>query len=497
MKNAYLHIIILLFVGFYACTEKKKIGPSKVRYIFDDYKDSSNTKIVSTESKKISEETTKSAVDNSFKGIKQFFNRFKKQAQNFLIDADQDEIIIGNEGTKISLKANTLISQKTGKPIQGKVQFSLTEYFSISDILLANLSTQSNGKILETAGMINLEAFSNGSPCELKNGAFIQIQFPTKRSKKEGMRLFSGNWKGDRMDWTPISISEVGVFDEGPKRDTIYLAEFRMVEEMPTFPASNGGINQFIAENTIYPYTAIKEKQEGTVHLKFTINTDGMVSRVRIIKGVSPILDKAARFIAANMPRWNPGRQRGKAVPVAYRLPIKFSLDGVKDSLPEAVIQQAKLFEELIEEVPLVYGDENYSFVDTTYNVSRDKTQKSILDDYLFRSGQLGWINCDRFIDQDPKIDLIVNIKEDAKIDMKLVFEDINSVLAGDFMKFSYRFYGVPLGEKAKLVAIKYENNQYYLCIKSIRISEKIESGLIFQPIDIERLEGKLSALKL
>jgi hypothetical protein len=77
----------------------------------------------------------------------------------------------------------------------------VTEYYKLSDILLANLSTVSNGKHLETGGMLFIEAKKGAIELELKDNKPIDISFPTK-NKKQGMQLFSGEWKDKNMNWT-------------------------------------------------------------------------------------------------------------------------------------------------------------------------------------------------------------------------------------------------------------------------------------------------------
>lgn len=135
-------------------------------------------------------------------GIKQVLAQLSKKPQSFSFDASEDKTIVGKEGTKITIAANSLVSEKTGKPVSGKVCLKLTEYYKISDMLIANLSTTSDGKLLETGGMINVEAYANGEKLKLKDGAAADVVFPT-RKKDDEMKLFNGvigkngviNWK--------------------------------------------------------------------------------------------------------------------------------------------------------------------------------------------------------------------------------------------------------------------------------------------------------------
>lgn len=96
---------------------------------------------------------------------------------------------------------------------------------------------------------------------------------------------------------------------------------FMVVEDMPSFP---GSLQNWIAKNIHYPESAIKNKIGGKVFTQFIIEKDGSVSGAKILRGVSPDLDQEALRLINSMPKWKPGHQKGKAVRVAYTLPIYF-----------------------------------------------------------------------------------------------------------------------------------------------------------------------------
>lgn len=99
---------------------------------------------------------------------------------------------------------------------------------------------------------------------------------------------------------------------------------FIVVENMPQF--SQGNTHEWIAKNIKYPAGAIEKKIEGKVYIQFVIEKDGSLSNFKIIRGADPILDQEALRVVKQMPNWKPGKQRGKAVRVAYTLPVSFKL---------------------------------------------------------------------------------------------------------------------------------------------------------------------------
>ena len=81
---------------------------------------------------------------------------------------------------------------------------------------------------------------------------------------------------------------------------------------------------QYLAENVKYPQDAYEQKIGGRVLVQFVIEKDGSISDVEIARGVFPSLDEEAIRVIKVMPRWNPGKQNGKAVRVKYVLPVSF-----------------------------------------------------------------------------------------------------------------------------------------------------------------------------
>ena len=109
---------------------------------------------------------------------------------------------------------------------------------------------------------------------------------------------------------------------EAPQEEVI----FTIVEEMPQYPGGIQAAMAFFAQNIKYPVSAQKAKIEGSVTVQFVVGTDGSVRNPKVVRGVNPELDAEALRVVGIMPKWTPGKQRGKAVPVSYNLPVRFRL---------------------------------------------------------------------------------------------------------------------------------------------------------------------------
>ena len=102
---------------------------------------------------------------------------------------------------------------------------------------------------------------------------------------------------------------------------------FQLVEEKPSF--QGGDANQFskwVNTRLVYPEIAKENGVQGRVTLQFTVEKDGSVTKVKVLRGVDPSLDKEAVRVVSMSPKWKPGKQRDRAVPVTYTFPVIFQL---------------------------------------------------------------------------------------------------------------------------------------------------------------------------
>jgi protein TonB len=101
---------------------------------------------------------------------------------------------------------------------------------------------------------------------------------------------------------------------------------FQVVETMPSFPGGDAALFKFLGDNVKYPVIAQENGIQGRVICQFVVNKDGSIVDVEVVRPVDPSLDKEAIRVIKSMPKWSPGKQRGKSVRVKYTLPVNFKL---------------------------------------------------------------------------------------------------------------------------------------------------------------------------
>ncbi|MEZ0538549.1 energy transducer TonB [Fibrella arboris] len=104
-------------------------------------------------------------------------------------------------------------------------------------------------------------------------------------------------------------------------------APFVTVEQMPDFPGGQTALRDFLQRTLRYPSAASNAGVSGRVAVTFTVNSDGSLTDLQVLKGLGFGTDEEALRVLKAMPRWKPGRQSGRPVRVRFTLPITFSLE--------------------------------------------------------------------------------------------------------------------------------------------------------------------------
>ncbi len=125
---------------------------------------------------------------------------------------------------------------------------------------------------------------------------------------------------GQKIEIKPVA--PVVIVDDEPEEETIFV----VAETMPEFPGGIAELMKYLGKNIKYPTIAQENGVQGRVTVTFVVNRDGSIVDPQVIRGVDPSLDKEAIRVISSMPKWSPGKQRGKTVRVKYTVPVTFRL---------------------------------------------------------------------------------------------------------------------------------------------------------------------------
>ena len=100
----------------------------------------------------------------------------------------------------------------------------------------------------------------------------------------------------------------------------------RIVEQLPEFPGGMVEMMKWITKNLKYPQAAQRRKIQGKVVVAFIIGKDGSISETKVVNGVDPLLDNEALRVIKMMPKWKPGKDKGKPCMTYFSIPVVFKL---------------------------------------------------------------------------------------------------------------------------------------------------------------------------
>ena len=126
----------------------------------------------------------------------------------------------------------------------------------------------------------------------------------------------------DADDFTePVNADPGGVIGGTGTEPVDASKVFTAVEQMPSFD----GLAGFLQKNISYPSRANEEGIQGKVYVQFTVNTDGSITDVQVVKGIGYGCDEeAVRVIKKTSGRWKVGKQNGVPVRVRFTQPVSF-----------------------------------------------------------------------------------------------------------------------------------------------------------------------------
>jgi hypothetical protein len=363
---------------------------------------------------------------------------------------DEAQTVECKEGTRLFFPAGTFVFP-SGKPVQGEVKLVVEECYEIDQMLAAKLSTTSGNRRLETAGMIRLQAYSGNIELRLADDARYNIYFPVENERREDFELFYGYRNEDGiLDWKleensdPIAVatpvSEPIINDCFVQ---ISASQFRCgtrIQEMDYFnwPLQNGqNLNQWFVSN-FNPDPAMLDDfcaRRMYSQITFHVNEDGTFRDYYVSHSAREDYDRLLAAVLQTMP----ALEMDKFMPRYtddHACILSFGRQQ-ESSSKEFVHRFKKRF---------AYADPKKEMVDVA---TED------LNYYVFSSTELGWINCDRFLqDEGPMVDFVVETLGCENANVSMVFDKDRSIVAGMKQGDSFVFKNIPANRSIRVIAI-------------------------------------------
>jgi hypothetical protein len=485
----------------------------------------------------IKTDTSSNEPAERFNTLSELNRRLNKRSSHFVIKTNRDTVIKCKEGTLLSIPANAFLNASDQSPVAGEVRISVKEFYRVSDMVIAGLSTTSNNQLLETGGMINIRVTGgeNNDSYILKPGKNIAIAMPNSDPNAvDRMQLFNGVHDSTNINWMP----QAGIYGlaQGWRLGGNYFSqglfqlnsEFVFPDETPKVKPAliNSKPENLQAEIKISIRDLVQ--QEGVVTKKANgyIDTSGNLHCYKIgnssQQGVSfkeiyspttyqnTKVNLAVEVNISYKSNLNHGYfqklfKMGKGKPdslvtitATLKPAIKIaSIEKIKATYEYAITvkeyqkrqkHQALLRREYEKKLKQLQLDNEEKLMKSESNSTTDL--QSAQNYLLLSTPSLGWINCDRFYNNPAKVDYFVKLKEKASL--LIVFNSIKSIISTEINGI---FKSVPLNEKITIVGLKTEEGKLMMAFHETTVTEKPFEQLSFKPVTVKEYKSRLEKL--
>lgn len=410
----------------------------------------------------------------------------KPAIQEKPIDPAIDNLIEGKDGTRVFIPANSLVFED-GTKATGEITVQLEEYLTAADFFSRKLSTVSGNRLLETGGMINITAMAGGKKLRVSKTDVIVVAFPGK-SQLEGMETFYGDTVGNTVNW--IATSQI--MQEAPLQLDSSIRGADIMENKVSVCGWSASVNESeIKWRLKHPDSTIFTYVRNNNHLIDSFTKRVLCDSEELIE-MALTLDKSSGKITDVKFDEGPVAARPGIMKFLKALP-PFELSSMesRDVHIESYMLQLCCHPTID---PLKYS----ARFEQKYSAYKDRALKAInrkeLTFYVLTSKQLGWINCDRFLqDPSPKTDFIVSAKGVNDPQIMLVFEEINSVMQPDTTGGQFVFHNLPEGKKVKIIGTAEQNGTAILAVQSTRTGKTPFNLEGFNPFSLNEFKERIN----
>ena len=451
---------------------------------------------------------------------------------HYAIDTNQDTTLVGKSGTKLHIYKNSFVDSD-GLPFQGNVNVELREATTKEDILLGKMFTVSDGNILESGGMIYVQAKSETGNLKLAENKVIDVEMRADQIK-DFMQIYSAEFDSstNQFNWVKPSNIILKVEKQNISSDTLIEIthniknnsnkmvideEIKLIEpaKPKKYKAGADTIMSLIFDTASFPeladYRNVKFKlidthnfQESdtktiwmSIDLKkindnglYLISFSGYVNKKLVEKSykVSPVFvenQDYAKAMAEYNKKYDVFEKKKKM--------IEQKRIEVEKAQKLAEQEQKKIYEQLMK----IQAENKKKMEEENKNIFA--VNKSV--NYVFSLKQLGWANCDRlFQNSNPKrvnvITLINNPDKINEISVSIVLEKEKVCLGGiEKGKNKYEFIDnnglpfLPAGENAVIFVTGFKENSPYFAIKKIRTDKDQNLSFSLEKTNLEDLK--------
>lgn len=483
------------------------------------------TKAVDQNSLRLNRRVTVKAIIYNYDSVNDFVSQLALDVpDSILVDQDKEQKISLSKGTIVKFPAHAFCNEDGSPLLHNEVEMVFKEAFDYTKMFDERLATQTADQILETGGMIYMEATQDGVPLRLKEGKEIELIFP-EQELKEGMELFTGVETDEGVIW-----EETGEKIAAKKEEFFIQVDFSPItnyisnfQDTLVFPEGNMPVYPKTIRKP-HPPAQLKYNQEqyDKVYEKYELVLAQYYQELAELPEKLDMWNKEMRSrkalliqhkkdkVAMHVQKWaeyflaqlKPRVANESHVKLLSELNVflqrkvgkfKYNDKHYKDKLFAGVTRDhliafdvyqpffnssmiGEFLPELSQRVRVVQRN-------VQSELRKKKLESGIVDkqiaaSYIVTTTTLGWINCDRFMklsDYEKMNFHFADATEDKNY--YLVFKNIKSVIRPRLMDGGVTFRNLPKGAEVKLVSLGVKNNECYVAAQDLTLGshEKID----------------------
>ncbi|MES2139339.1 MAG: hypothetical protein V4511_06500 [Bacteroidota bacterium] len=457
-------IIVIIITGIYLSNQAAKTQKNKIDNLSDKQipkkpeqsieKQPANklikkvdTNIASTatpEKQLIIKSSTRNPLEK-YNSLNDYYRKTSLPLQIFTIKATRDTTITGEQGTKLMIKANSFVDS-TNKPVKGQITIALKECYTLEDMLKERLTTMANGKILESGGMIYLEARSGEKQLKLKKFEEIEMHNPIPEVMEDpNMFAFYGetksagniNWTVDKYSRTPYPIATL---TGGKYYDTTSISYF-------------AGHFRFAKEKMI---ESLKKKDT----IKFSVSFANLMKPIGSTGGEKDLLPgmPLREFLTLVENNYVPSIQ-GATRETAFQFTVLNKVQYEK---------YLKEYKQYIEDKNLKKGNfkMKYDASDVFYAPSP----------YTFFIQKMGWVNCDKFSRPELRaneIHFTLNSKTEENVELSFNTNGRPSIIKAVKAGNTWCFPNIPINKEVTVTGTVLKDGVIQKASKNFKVQKK------------------------
>ncbi len=449
-------------------------------------------------------------------GLEGTFEKINDAPQAFVISGLSDTVLIGQQGTIILIAENSFIDSKGNMP--DKVAIELVEAFTLHEMLRNGLSTTSHDHLLESDGMLYLQATDElGQELKIAAGKEIYLDVPSHNSVPD-IQVFKGGFDNDgTLVWrneqatdkylSKVPIEQLEFYPEGYKRTRPYYSASSDQESANSLViVSLAQDNEQVTIDTAFSIDVAVDYcgiGRGLVEMLYQEQFQNTLLATREFETRMQYIHKSCNAEIFKLYLDNINLNLWEIDSMAYEMLLKENNKQANTFKIFRDQRKTKLQEGRAKDS--IYASYITKSFDEYEKLKRERNLRNLTMN-SFSTTTLGWINCDRFWN-DPnavpiKLEIIAsNVAKTQECKTYLVLSSIKSIL--DLRRYENGVFHVgfdeentmelPKGEKGLIVSIASNGESPMLGIQEITLGSEEVVSIKLQQVTVEELKRQLS----